>query len=142
MTSKRFICTVVQIRPTFPVTFKLSTKDCSRSRTVPQANPELSLFPVRNMSSRTRQALDAMANPDKPYSGHESSVNDTYVKQPTVKGNVISFGFGYDSYDHFNYDVTINAKSKMAVVRAATEIDCLGSSEGVAVYDCNVYAGE
>ena len=79
-----------------------------------------------------------MAAVDKPYSGHDVSVYDSHLEQPKLSAGKIVFGFGYDSYDHYNYVVKLNPKTRTAVIESTFDIDCVGSSSGVAEYDCEV----
>lgn len=60
----------------------------------------------------------------------------TYVRNLKTTAQSIKFNFGYSFYDHFEYAVTIDKKTKKAVLTARYEEDCGDPSTGLGVYDC------
>ena len=83
-----------------------------------------------------KETLDAMAVKNKPYSGHNISVYDSAITKPEIKNDKVQFSVSYDAYDHYSYDLKIDAKTKTAIIDSSSEIDCRGSALGTAVYDC------
>jgi opacity protein-like surface antigen len=53
-------------------------------------------------------------------------------------GGVIRTGLDIDGWDHFNYSISINSKSKTAEVREDVQLDCLDPYTAFGAYDCEI----
>jgi hypothetical protein len=72
-----------------------------------------------------------------PSSSIPNNQSYSFVQPQVTSSGEITLAINSDGWDHFNYEIVLDPNSKTAEVHESIEIDCLGSSLGIAVYSCH-----